>query len=87
MPTTTVQTTPAGVQLAAYQTEHHGARLLIGARINGDPHLYDVPAHGNTGTRYLVERGLTSKSELDALISDYLAKAARLGYPPMHGWI
>ena len=87
MPTTTVQTTPAGVQLAAYETEHHGARVLIGARIDGDPHLYDVPAKGNTGTRYLVERGLTTNAELQALIADYLATAKRLGYPPMHGWL
>jgi hypothetical protein len=87
MPTTTHQNTPTGIELATYDTDHHGPRVLIGARIDGDPHLFDIPATGNTGTRYLVERRLTSKSELDALIADYLAKAERLGYPPMHGWI
>ena len=51
------------------------------------PTLYDIPAHGNTGTRYLVERGLTTNAELQALIADYLATAKRLGYPPMHGWL
>jgi len=37
MPTTTIQTTPAGIELATYDTEHHGARVLIGARIYDDP--------------------------------------------------
>jgi hypothetical protein len=87
MPTTTVATTPAGVELATYETDHHGPRVLIGARIDGDPHLFDVPAEGNSGTRYLVEHGLATNDELQALIADYLAKAGRLGYPPMHGWI
>jgi hypothetical protein len=73
--------------VATYDTDYHGPRALIGARIDGDPHLFDVPADGNTGTRYLVESGLTSNAELHALIADYLAKADRLGYPPMHGWI
>jgi hypothetical protein len=87
MPTTTVNTTPAGVELATYDTDHDGPRILIGARIDSDPHLFDVPADGNHGTRYLVERGLATNAELQALIADYLAKAERLGYPPMHGWI
>jgi hypothetical protein len=43
MPTTTVDTTPAGVALATYDTDHHGPRVLIGARIDGDPDLFDVP--------------------------------------------
>jgi hypothetical protein len=72
---------------ARHLPDHHGPRVLIGARIDGDPHLFDVPAEGNHGTRYLVERGLATNDELQALIADYLAKAKRLGYPPMHGWI
>jgi hypothetical protein len=87
MPTTTVQNTPTGIELATYDTDHHGPRILIGARIAGDPHLFDVPAEGNDGTRYLVERGLATHAELQALIDDYLAKADHLGYPPMHGWL
>jgi hypothetical protein len=87
MPTTTIETTPAGIELATYDTDHDGARVLIGARIDGDPHIYDVPADRNDGTRYLVERGLATNAELRALIDDYLAKAGHLGYPPMHGWL
>jgi hypothetical protein len=37
MPTTTVHTTRDDVQPATYDTEHHGPRVLIGARIDGDP--------------------------------------------------
>jgi hypothetical protein len=84
MPTTIVATTPAGLQLATYETDHHGPRVLIGARIHGDPHLFDIPAKGNDGTCYRVEHGLATNDEVQALIADYLTKAKRLGYPPMH---
>jgi len=43
--------------------------------------LSDVPA--GRGRRYLVERELTRKAELDALVADYLAEAAALGDCPM----
>jgi hypothetical protein len=43
--------------------------------------------------RFCVERaptsstkGFSSIGELQALIDDYQAKAARLGYAPMQGW-
>jgi hypothetical protein len=75
MPTTTVATTPAVVQLAIYQTDHYGPRVLIGARIDGDPHLFDVPAPGNDGTHYLVGHGWATNDELQAIIADYLTKA------------
>ena len=29
---------------------------------------------------------ITSMGELEALVADYLAKAKKLGYVPMHGW-
>jgi len=32
---------------------------------------------------YLVERGLQTKDELDALVSDYVAEAQRTGAPPL----
>ena len=35
------------------------------------------------GRCYLVERGLQTKGELDALIADYLAEAQRTGAPPL----
>jgi hypothetical protein len=87
MPRTIVQTIAPGVELATYHTEHHGERVVLGARVDGEAHLYDPPAAGNAGRRYLVERRLTNNVELQALIADYLATAERLGDPPMHGWL
>lgn len=83
-PTTT--TTPAGqrVELARYDSDT-GTRRLIGQRLDGIVHVFDEPATGNQPT-YLVESHLERNSELRALIDDYLAKAKRLGYAPMHGW-
>jgi hypothetical protein len=73
------------VQLAVYVTDGAERRLLIGQRINGVVRITDEP-DGDYGTRYLVESHLSRKSELDALITDYLINAKRIGYPPMHGW-
>jgi hypothetical protein len=42
----------------------------------------DIPATGQ-GRRYLVERELATRAELDALIADYLAEAAELDDCPM----
>ena len=54
-------------------------------RVDGIVRVTDEPAHG-TGRSYLVEPELESKAALDALVDDYLVKAKRTGYPPMHGW-
>lgn len=87
-PTTTEQTTTTSgerVELATYRTDTQQDRRLIGQRIDGIVHIFDEPTNNN-GTGYLVESGLTTNSELTALVNDYLAKAAKLGYAPMHGW-
>lgn len=87
-PTTTEQApTTCGhrVQLATYTTDTAEQRRLVGQRVDGIVHIYDEPAIPGS-TSYLVEQGLTTNSELTALINDYLDKAATLGYPPMHGW-
>jgi hypothetical protein len=87
-PTTTAQaetTRGQRVELATYTTDTGETRRLVGQRIDGIVHIYDEPTNG-TATSYLVEQGLTTNSELRALIDDYLQKAAKLGYPPMHGW-
>ncbi len=83
-PTTT--TTPAGqrVELARYDSDT-GTRRLIGQHLDGIVHVFDEPAAGDQPT-YLVESHLETNSELRALIDDYLTKATRLGYAPMHGW-
>jgi hypothetical protein len=83
-PTTT--TTPAGqrVELARYDSDT-GTRRLIGQRLDGIVHVFDEPAAGDAPT-FTVETHLDTNSELQALVADYLAKAKRLGYAPMHGW-
>ena len=73
------------VQLGDYTTDTGTHRTLIGQRIDGIVHIFDEP-DTDRETSYLVEQGLTSNSELHALVGDYLAKAGKLGYAPMHGW-
>ena len=58
--------------------------MLYGQRIDGVVRVIDRPTGSATPSSraYLVERDLTLKSELDALIADYL-RAKRLGAVPM----
>ena len=84
-PDQTAATRGHRVELATYSTDTGEHRRLIGQRIDGIVHIYDEPTDRAQPT-YLVEQGLDTNSELQALIGDYLAKAAKVGYPPMHGW-
>jgi hypothetical protein len=68
-------------ELARYVVTE-GERILYGQRIDGIVRVTDRPA-GRRGRAYLVERGLETKSELDALIADYLQQAAKLNTPPL----
>ncbi len=90
--TTTTTATATGqrptgqrVELATYATDSDEPRVLIGQRVDGIVRVTDEPADGQ-GRSYLVEPQLESKAALDALVDDYLAKAKRIGYSPMHGW-
>jgi hypothetical protein len=68
-------------ELARY-TVAEGERIVYGQRIDGVVRVTDRPA--SPGDRcYLVERGLKSKDELDALVADYVAQARRMGAPPL----
>jgi hypothetical protein len=68
-------------ELARY-TVSEGERILYGQRIDGIVRVIDrLAAQG--GRAYLVERGLETKSELDALIADYLQQARKLDSPPL----
>jgi hypothetical protein len=58
------------VELGRYRTPH-GERLLVGQRIHGIVRIADVPA-AERGRRYIVERGLARRAELDAVVTDYL---------------
>ena len=82
--TTTSRRTGAtgeAVELGRYRTRH-GERVLVGQRILGVVRISDIPAAGR-GRRYLVERELTAKAELDAIVDDYLEQAAHYGDCPM----
>ena len=44
--------------------------------------MSDCP-DGSAGRSYLIERGLETKAELDAVVADYLQRAAELQAVPM----
>ncbi len=69
-------------ELARY-TIPAGERIIYGQRVGGIVRLFDRPAR-SPGRAYLIERELETKSELDALIADYLATARRLQTVPMN---
>lgn len=74
------------VELGRYRT-NGTERVVRGQRVDGVVRVTDIPASGH-GRRYLVERGLTSKAELDALVDDYLAQAARWdAVPVLPAWL
>lgn len=74
------------VELARYLVAG-SERVLRGQRVDGVVRVTDIPATGH-GRRYLVERGLTSRAELDALVNDYLDQAARWdAVPVVPAWL
>ena len=68
-------------ELARY-TVADGERVVYGQRVDGVVRVTDRPAAPG-GRAYLVERGLQTKDELDALVRDYVAEAERTGAPPL----
>jgi hypothetical protein len=69
------RTTNEPLELGRY-TITAGERVVLGQRVLGVVRLIDVPAE-RRGRRYLIERGLTSMAELEAIVADYLQQAAR----------
>lgn len=63
------------VELARYRISS-GERIVCGQRVDGVVRLVDIPA-SERGRRYLIERGLTSMRELEAIVADYLDQASR----------
>jgi hypothetical protein len=63
------------VELARYRISS-GERLICGQRVDGLVRLVDIPVSQH-GRRYLIERGLTSMRELEAIVTDYVQQAAR----------
>ena len=62
------------IELGRY-TISAGERVIYGQRVLGIVRVVDVPA-GGCGRRYIIERGLTSMGELEAIVADYLQQAA-----------
>ena len=62
------------VELGRY-TISAGERVIYGQRVLGVVRVVAVPATGS-GRRYVIERGLTSMAELEAIVADYLQQAA-----------
>ena len=62
------------IELGRY-TITAGERVIYGQRVLGIVRVVDVPAAGR-GRRYIIERGLTSMGELEAIVADYLQQAA-----------
>jgi hypothetical protein len=71
----------ARTELARYRVAE-GERVICGQRVAGIVRVTDRPVVQG-GRAYLIERGLESKTELDALVADYLAQAERLDMPPL----
>jgi hypothetical protein len=68
------------VELARYTVACGGDRILYGQRVDGKVRVTDRPAGQVTAENRarLIDNDLNSKSELDALVADYLAEAQRL---------
>jgi hypothetical protein len=73
--------TPIRSELARYRITA-GERIIYGQRVHGVVRVTDAPAEGG-GHRYIVESGLTSDAEVDALVSDYVAEAERCDQIPI----
>ena len=67
------------VELGRYQITA-GERVLYGQRVDGVVRVTDKPASGR-GRSFLVERGLTSNRELEALVGDYIGESERRDEP------
>jgi hypothetical protein len=82
---TAAQTSGRPQRLTTYSVDD-GERVIVGQRIDGAVRISDVPAEGQ-GRSYLIEPEVGSMAEIEALVADYRAKAEKLGYVPMRGWV
>jgi len=74
------------VELGRYSCDI-GGRVIVGQRVERVVQLRDEPA-AREGRSLLIEEGLDSMAELEAIVADYLARAQRRGFIPMFslGW-
>ncbi|HEX2071182.1 MAG TPA: hypothetical protein VHF90_05990 [Thermoleophilaceae bacterium] len=76
--TTTQQ--PNG-QCQAITEYEDGARIIVAARTADGTHLSDIASDGTGGM--VIEPQLDTQAEVDAVVADYIAKAAQIGCVPM----
>lgn len=78
--TTIATQTAAGPReiVARYEND---TRRIVTERIDGRTQVIDVAALGEDN--YVIEPHVDSQDELDALVSDYLAKAETIGCCPL----
>jgi hypothetical protein len=62
------------VELARYTITRAGERVIFGQRVDGAVRLTDKPAAA-AGRSYLIESGLHSYRELEAIVADYVRQA------------
>ena len=79
MSAATKPTVGVRVELARYVISA-GERVLYGQRVDGVVRVVDKPADG-AGRSFLIERGLTSQAELEALVADYLRQSVERDEP------
>ena len=58
-----------------------GERVIYAQRVDGSVRLTDKPA--GTGRSYLIEPGLHTMAELEAIVADYLEQAAERDTVPV----
>jgi hypothetical protein len=83
MSTPTERTTNERVELTRY-TIATGERVIYRQRVLGVVRLLDLPADGH-GRRYVIERGVSVRAELEAIVEDYLDQADRWQVIPAAG--
>ena len=76
---TTKPPTGERVELGRYEITA-GPRILFGQRVDGVVRVTDKPATSR-GRSFLVERGLTSNTELEAIVADYISESERRDEP------
>jgi hypothetical protein len=67
------------VELGRYSIAE-GERIIYGQRVDGVVRVTDRPAEGK-GRAFLIERGLKSNDELQAVVADYISESERRGEP------
>ena len=69
----------ARVELARYAVSA-GERIICGQRVDGVVRVVDKPV-GRRGRSFLIERGVESLAELDALVAEYVADSTERDRP------